>query len=353
MRKLLVLFAIIAFASATQARVRAQVPGPFEPGGRLTIAQGQPVPTVDTVSGTVWYAPYKGGDRVPVFFSGTWTPVTITSGFLDTVGLPLSGGSKWTANSQRDDFITTLNGVAPVHCSGPAWPNANATTAQRGLATVNGILVNGAAMVCDTSVGGQVTCPQYQCTAVGSLSVGPIAGQLVAHVSTGQQRRWDVYNFYHQEPIVLAVTTDPNTIQYTPANQYPAFQFWGPGAGDADNRGYAFTGLPEVVRTEYHQQVFLDTMYGAYGFIACVGWNGVCSGFWSIISDDATYTAGAKNGVASYVKVGALGVNHADMMMAAAVNSPGVNRGVVYGNLIGPHPTTPDMDVRMDIFYKG
>lgn len=351
--------ATLAFLSLTCAAA-AQIPGPFEPGGRLTVVSGQPVPTADTVSATVWYGPYKGGDQVPVFFSGAWRPITITSGILDTVGLGLSGGSKWAANSQRDDFITTLNGVAPVHCSGPAWSTSNATTTARGLVQVNGIWVNGAAMACDTSASAQITCPQYQCTAVGSLSVGPTAGQLVAHVSSGQQRRWDVYNFYHQEPIVLAVTTDPNTVSYLPVNQYPTFQFWGPGAGDSNNKGFAFTGLPETVQAAYSQRGFLDTSSagtGAYGFITCVGWNGTCAGTWGTVSSDAQgYPGGVAAGfsiLASLSKKGSIGVNHADIMIAAAVNSPGTNLSAIYGNLVGPWPAYPDNGIRLDILYKG
>jgi len=140
------------------------------PGARLTITQGHPDMrgSADTTSGTIWLAPYHG-DQEPVYYLGAWVALRVTSSATDTAGASLAY-SGWTNGSQYDVFVTTTDGTTPLLCSGhSAWPSSTATEAQRGLAMLNGVMVNGAAIQCD-GTSATVTCPQYGCTHVGSIS---------------------------------------------------------------------------------------------------------------------------------------------------------------------------------------
>lgn len=347
--------ALLAVISLTCAAA-AQTSGPFQPGGRLTPAQGDPLPNVDVTSSAVWYTPYKGGDRVPVYIGGSWASIPVTTSPTDVNGLGLSAGSKWAVNTQRDLFITSVNGTTGMLCSGPAWSSPRATTAQRGLVKINGLWVNGAGMACDTGASSAITCPQYQCTAMGSMNIGAVAGQVTNHATMGPARRRDVWNIYQQEPIRLMVLTTPMNSPYliVPNNQYNN----GPTSGavifggDQGAKGVVFTGLPEVVDVQYHQNGFVYTYPGPYSVFACVGWDGICSGFWNVLGSDGTVTADSMTGSAFYSNTGATGVHEASMMVSAAVNSA---NGLVqlWGNLINVWPYAPDHHSRMDVFYKG
>ena len=157
---------LAALAAALAAPASAQV----QPGARVTNVSGVPDPrgSADVSSSTVWLAPFRG-DQEPVYYQGAWVSVRVSTSLTDTVGQPLSS-PYWTGGSQFDLFVTTQDGVTPFFCSGHApWPNPNATDAARGLVMINGVWVNGAAMLCDGTTS-SYACPLYQCTHVGSIN---------------------------------------------------------------------------------------------------------------------------------------------------------------------------------------
>jgi hypothetical protein len=242
------------------------------PGGRLTLVSGTPYMQgpLDVTSTALYYAPYKGGNRVPVLDAALiWQQVTVSASPTDTIGLSLTGGSNWTANSRRDVFLTS---VGQLCSSDAAW--AGTSFASRNLVAYDGILVNSAAITCDTGPSTSVVCAQYRCTYLGSINVGPTAGQIGCTFEYGQNRRCDVWNYYQQEPIklwvgqpVAAGTGMWKTCTATICPQYPTFS---PLDGNANNAGFAFTGAPQPIEVKFHEAWFLN---GTTGVINAVGYN--------------------------------------------------------------------------------
>jgi len=228
--------------------------GASVPGGRLTLVSGQPemLQNADYTSTVLYYAPFES-DKIPLFDGTNWGSYGFTSGPFDTVGLSMTGGAAWAANTKRDVFVTLVDGL-PVLCTGPAWPDE--TLASRGLVRRNGLWVNAATMTCDVGI----VAAANQATWVGSINIGSTAGTLTALFTLGQNRRCDVWNVYHQREILLGVGQPPISnalVQWKPSNQYPAYQAFN---NDQNNNGIYFTGLPQNVETRYNQRGFVDSL---------------------------------------------------------------------------------------------
>lgn len=239
--------------------------GASVPGGRLSLVSGQPeMPqTADYTSTTVWYPPFIG-DTLPIFDGTNWVSRCFASGPLDPVGLSMSGGSKWTANCRRDVFGIFV-GSSVVLATGPGWPSDSVSA--RGLTRRNGLWVNAASMVLDTSATTSETIPANQATWLGSIDVGATASTLQALFTQGQNRRCDVWNVYHQREIALCVGCPPASstlpVIWLPTNQFPTMVAFN---NDLNNSGRYFTGLPQNIDREYAQSCFINTYgHGAGG----------------------------------------------------------------------------------------
>lgn len=307
-------------------------PGGFVlPGGRLTLLAAlpeMPQSGPDISSTTLFYAPYKGG-WAPVYTPSGWSLTEITSGPTDQVGRSLSCGAKWTANSQRDIFITS----GGVLGSGPAWPGPS--HADRGLSRYNGMLVNQSPMVLDISASESVTVPAAQATYLGSINIGAVAGTLTAATAYGQNRRVDVWNAYQQVPVTLFVGAKPPAGQLIiwPLGgtncQYPNYV---PFNMDTNNKAIVFTGLPTKVSMVYRQGGFINGqgLGAGIGYMSVIKWNNLSNGFAGLVGTQgiiSTDTAGltfSNKGDAAYTNPDAVGSNTAAMFIGGVTNYSGV-----------------------------
>lgn len=281
------------------------------PGGRLTLVSGKPVMDADWTSSTVWYAPYNSDSYPALDATLTWQTVRFSASPVDQAGASLTGGSKWTAGTSRDIFGTGSGAI----CSGPAWPASD--RASRLLVRYNGIDVNSAAMTCDTSASSSVSCPQYQCTFLGSIN-SSVAGQLTAQFGYGQNRVFETWTAYswNQIDIILHTGVILATGTFKPTNQYPA---WAPYNNDPLNRANVFTGLPTLVDVTYHQNSFINSSIGGpTAVLAMVLWDGVNSGFTCIGSSDTSTVAGDQSCAAHYLNSASVGLHTATMGVAKA-----------------------------------
>lgn len=299
------------------------------PGGRLSLVSGQPemLQSADYSSTALYYPPFES-DQVPLFDGTDWASHQFTADPLDSAGLAMVGGSKWTAGSKRDVFVTLSNGVA-VLGTGPAWPADS--VASRGLVRRNGLWVNSAALSLDVSASTELSVPEHQATWVGSINIGT-AGVLEARFTLGQNRRCDVWNVYHQSEILLGVGCPPASatmpVIWKPQNQYPN---WVAFNNDTKNSGVFFTGLPENVECEYTQAGFLNTYaYGAGAMIATVCIDSLSSPtVWAVASSDAQsaatgYFQGMVKASSKSAQKSSIGSHKAIMGVAGANNFNGV-----------------------------
>lgn len=293
------------------------------PGGRITLVSGQPeMPAhADHSSSVLYYAPFES-DTIPLFDGTSWTSHVFTSGPLDPVGLSMSGGSAWAANTKRDVFVTLDNGI-PILCTGPVWPADD--TAARGLVRRNGLWVNASTMSCDVGI----VVPANQATLVGSINIGSVAGSLQALFTIGQNRRCDVWNVYHQREILLGVGAPPPSgsaiITWKPHNQYPAWQAFN---NDLNNSGYYFTGLPQTVECEYIQRGFMDSLnfgYCAFFTVVCKDSISNAKGTLGTISSDTLKDALGVQTFAIFKDRGSVGSHRAFMGTANANQLNGIS----------------------------
>jgi len=325
--------------------------GASVPGGRLTLVSGQPIMKggADYSGTALYYAPFES-DTVPLFDGTAWASHTFTSGPLDPVGLSMAGGAAWAANTNRDVFVTLVDG-SPALCTGPAW--SSDSTASRGLIRRNGLWVNSASMTCDVGI----VVPAHQGTWVGSISIGSTAGVLKATFAIGQNRTCDVWNLYHQKPITLGVGCPPVSpaqyIAWNPSNLYTTTGFL-PFNNDARNCGDYFTGLSQDVESRYIQRGFLDTLNKGLGAIltaVCKNTYSNVKGTWGSFSSDVANVAGGVTVVAEFMDLGSVGRQRV-FMAAANANDTGVIAVTLWSLFNVPGRAPEDAHV-MWIKYQG
>lgn len=307
----------------------------------------------DYSSAVLHYPPFES-DQVPLFDGTDWASYPFTSGPLDTAGLSMAGGSKWTAGSKRDVFVTSNEGT-PVLGTGPAWPADS--VASRGLARRNGLWVNSAALSLDVSASAALSVPEHQATWVGSIDIGT-AGVLEAKFTLGQNRRCDVWNVYHQREILLGVGCPPASsslpVVWLPTNQFPTLVAFN---NDLNNSGRYFTGLPQNIDREYSQSCFINT----YGHGACGLTISICEdtlsnpkttkGFSSDAESAATgYFQSGLSVVAHSIHKASIGGHRAIMGVAGSNHFTGVS---VYGMDPRAIYGTPDRLHALWIKYQG
>jgi len=315
------------------------------PGGRLTLVSGKAVMDADTTSTTLFYAPYNS-DTFPVLDGSlVWQIKTFTTSPTDQVGASMAGGAKWAAGSSRDVF----GSISGTICSGPAWPASDLPS--RKMVRYNGVLVNSIAVTCDTSASASISCPQFQCTYLGSIN-SSVAGQLTAQFSYGTDRKFEVWTAYAQNQINITLHVGLIGGDYIPSNQYAAAS---PNAGflpfnnNTTVRANVFTGLPTHVDVAFHESAFINSLSGPSGTLAAIGWNGVVSGYWTINSSDNNLEADSAGGVARYSNSAAVGLNTAGMYIAKANTATSTIRG----GASSPPWTTKELNSCLLATFKG
>lgn len=290
--------------------------------GRLTVSDCE-VATDQIGKTQLFYKPC-GSSTIKIYDGSSMQSISFVSGPMDTTGLTLTLGSVHTANSSFDVFVG-ING-AVTECTGPAWPASD--LASRGLTTVYGMLVNAAAMTCWAGTN-TFSCPQYQCTYLGSINIGSIAGQLNMHRSYGQNRRNDVWNAYNQKPVYLK--SGDTTFVWAPAYQ-PS---WGPYLGNSGNNITVFTGLPQPVKLQLITGAWLQAFAGYTAqFFTGIGWDSTNTPTgsmptWDLEGESYRQEGGPGQGkVASLIQPSSLGVHVAtSLMKTQSVDGSLVNSG--------------------------
>lgn len=281
------------------------------PLGRLS-ASSAPVPTVDVVASSALH--YTDGE---------------TDAQLSTSSL--------AANTSYDvyDLLTQSVSIA---------------TAPFGSSVVHGgKRVNGTAFT---------GCAQYACIYLGAV-ITDASGKINQQISYGQNRRWDVWNFYNQIDVRLQVgepATGSNiwvNCTSTLCPQYPAFSALN---GHTANNGTVFTGLSTLVEVDFHESGFVNSTSGPTALIAAIGWDtatvGNC-GYYRVNSHDDTYAEQGVGGEAFCLQRNVVGPHTVTMLIAAANGLGSTFAGGYIPNAWGGQQMQPDISSVMWIKYKG
>ena len=235
------------------------------PQGRLTLVSGTPVMTADeTGQTTVYYTPYNG-NLVPIP-NGT---KNVTLAFSE---ISLALVSNHLADTLYDVFVflDPADNTTIRLGTGPAWSTITAGSSARGtgasstqLSRLNGLWTNTVAI---TLRNGSST---YSVAIESALYVGTIytdhtAGQVSAHLSYGQNRKYGVWNAHNRVPVTLLVG-DPTsswnygTVTIRASNANPASYAgasFNVGSGVTSNGLSLVTGLPEeAAQVQFDQHV--------------------------------------------------------------------------------------------------
>lgn len=266
--------------------VEVMTPGPPTPpavvatglagGGRLTIVRGQPRITSDTVAAFVDYAP-DAGTTIPMVDASLrlqWALFTASPG--DAVGLTLNLDASWVSNGIYD--VYAANAGNPTLCTGPQRQPPDYIPVQDALYW--GVRVNAVEMPCRASPFTTITCPQYQCTLLGTIKISPTAGLVRCDFSYGQNRECGVWNAHNQVDLVLqAGNREPLSGGQFGNGAYYFSTSWGPLHGDGGN------ALNIVIGRPGHTAEVRLLRRGRTNFSAFntgIGWNSttVPSGHW-------------------------------------------------------------------------
>ena len=224
------------------------------PQGRLTLVSGTPIMSADeTGQTTVYYTPYNGNlVSIP---NGT---KNVTFAFAE---ISLALVSNHLADTLYDVFVflDPADNTTIRLGTGPAWSTTTAGSSARGtgagttqLSRLNGLWTNTVAI---TLRNGSST---YSVAIESALYVGTIyidhtAGNVSAHISFGQNRKFGVWNAYNRQPIVLQAGDSTSSWTYATAtiraaNAAPASwasASFNVGSGTACNDMSILCGLPE------------------------------------------------------------------------------------------------------------
>lgn len=224
-------------------------------GGRLTLSAGVPYLNSDIIAQTlVSYSPVSG-DQIA-------TPggsVSFLSGPTDQCGLSLNlagSPSSWEVGAIYDLGVVIISDT-PVLCASPKWTDTHTRSVP--IAFRNGVRVNSTGMTARRS-SGALSVDEHDWTYLGTMQIDATAGQISAHVSLGQARKWGIWNAYNQAPIILkAGQSDKH-----PFNPYWGPTNFGPTANNPDNCLTVLTGLAQSpIELVYDQSMWAD-----YGFTA-------------------------------------------------------------------------------------
>lgn len=218
------------------------------PQGRLTPVSGTAVINTDSVAATaIYYTPYTGL-LVPIYNGTSFIPTSIIA------ELQLTLNSSHAANNIYDCYVFSLNGV-PTLGTGPSWSagtggSITAGSCARGtgaggaaIARVQGVWTNAASMTLRYGDGTTTTSVNANmATYVGTMFMDGTNGQVSCYTSTGQSRKWGIWNAYNRIPITLQASD--STASWTYATS--AFR---PSNNDPNNSFTTLSGLPEEAIT--------------------------------------------------------------------------------------------------------
>lgn len=188
------------------------------PGGRLTLVNpnGCDIQTDQVAQTTLYYSPCAG-EWVPIYDGTNMELHQFTSTTTDTVGLSVSLGSNWSANTLYDWFVA-LNSGSPVLCAGPAYTNSSIGTSARAaagaLALFKGLQTNSGTMTCRYSNSATLSVPANQATYVGTTMMGASNGTIDLRFGNsapgGGAALLSVCNFYNRQ-LTRATVQDSNS----------------------------------------------------------------------------------------------------------------------------------------------
>lgn len=290
---------------------------PIRPQGRLTLTTGVPVLASDVSAATTLYYTAFEGNYVPIWDGTSWTKRK----FAADLSLALDSNSGHTGYHQAlkafDVFVADDDGTLRFG-TGPAWSVAGnyvsagtltTGTAARGtgagtteLERTQGLYVNKNAMTLrfGSAAGNTVSIAAGKATYLGTIWIDATDGQVSCHVSSGQNRKWGVWNAYNRVLTTLIAVDTSNQWAYTTNTTRPA-------NNTAANAVSTLCGLPDE-RVEYSYSVFLQQSqaagYSAVGYNSTTtpsglrGWGG-----------STTATAAEVTATSLYVAVPAIGLN--------------------------------------------
>jgi len=237
------------------------------PQGRLTLTSGAAVSVSDISAATaIYYTPYIG-HQIPIWDGTQFTLRTFAE-------LTLTLSASHLANTIYDVFVF-LDGATTTIGTGPAWNTSTAGSGARGsgagtteLERKNGLWTNKNAMTMRNG-GTTYAVEANKATYVGSIYMDGTNGQISAHVTFGQSRKWGVWNAYNRLPIKVKAGDSTASWDYRTAVIRQQ-------NGTAGNKITVFTGLPEeFISLELEGRVSLTLDAGgtsATGFLG-IGWN--------------------------------------------------------------------------------
>ena len=213
------------------------------PQGRLTLTSLTPVIPTDTTIGAasnMFYTPYAG-NLVPVYNGSIWVPTAFSE-------LSLTMNAAHLASNIYDVFVFNNAGTLTL-VTGPSWSAGGGSIAAgscaRGtgagstqLSRVLGFWQN-TVQITGRNGSSTFTVGAGLGTYLGSIFMDTVNGQVTCQTSSGQNRRYGVWNAYQRVPIYLRAA-DPNATWATTANIGPRAS-----NNDSTNKVTTFIGLPE------------------------------------------------------------------------------------------------------------
>lgn len=249
-------------------------------GGRLTPTAGVTKLTGNATSNTIWYSPYNGAN---IAVNGISTSFLSSSGDQNGWSLSIAGlaTGSYHVCSNGSGLYTIPFANTPVKYFG-ALADPNATT------------------------------HPY----LGSITLST-AGVVTCHVTDDYNRRWEVYNYYNQQPLMLRVLTQERDLDIHVTNHYSSLQ---PFNNNALNCGSVFTGQNELVNVKWMEGTFLNTQTLAGGILNTIGWNSTTfgSGRWGGGTIDNLGSALGAPLIAEYTNPNAVGYNKATMLIGTS-----------------------------------
>ncbi len=289
---------------------------------------GNPIVQTDVVNATTLYYEGINGNAVPIFNGGQFVPTAVTEAQMTLI---LSGTAN-TANNFYDVCIYN-NAGTPAIGTMPAWTNA--TTRSTAVGQVQGLWLNSATVtVTNNNVGTSVAASR--CSVVATIHINTNNGQVSLTRNYGQNRRWDIFNFYNRQQI--AINVGDSTASWTPTTI-------GPVNGNTANSAAVFTGLPEE---PYDVRTFMV----ASGTVAAGGQAALRSGVgWNVTNATSGFSASA-----TYILTGVAGANTVGLVSTGQYVAP----PALGGNVVTFLNSAANMTVQggvinnlMTILYRG
>lgn len=274
------------------------------PQGRLTLTSATPVLAADVTAGTsVYYTPYIG-NLLPVYNGTVFQPQQFAE-------LTLALASQHTANNIYDVFAFVDTGVLIIG-TGPAWSVATAGSGARGtgagtteIEKIKGLWLNKVSMT--TRNGSSTyTVAANRGTYLGTIFIDGTNGQLSAHVSVGQNRKFGLWNAFNRSLITLQVTDATANWAYSTATIRQS-------NGATGNKATVLCGLPdEPMIAEAQQFVTMTTNTAAAGSIG-IGWDSTTTIVGRRGTGNNTSSDTSHNLTAKYVKVPMIGISNVSL----------------------------------------